>query len=509
MAKRNWRYIDVARLDFDDKKTWALICSGLTDGVFQLESSGMKDVCMRLQPDNMEILIAILALYRPDTMSELEHYIKRRNGEEDVKYLHKDIIPILEKTYGCILYQEQIMAITKVFAGFSNAEADKFRKGIGKKKKALVEEQAEKFRGRALEKGYSKEVVDALTEHLKAMGGYSFNKGHATGYAITSYKTAYLKANYPVEFMCSLLSNQKKEKGSTDYESISYYLLQCNQMGIKVSNPNINTSQVRFSVVDNTILYGLELIKGVGKNAVRTLMGLRPFNSFEDYLERTEQYSEIDKTITLALIKAGAFDFTGKSRESLLLQFGDYRFKNKLDDIKPIKNINKTHIEKLIEAGLIQTKHTTDRELCLDVWNSWRKQLHREDWENNCMAGNEFNWEYESISYHLLGNPFEGVELPSWDEYDNGDSNVKVGGTIISVKKTKIKKGKNVGKTMAFISLDTTDGIREVTVFNQDWDKFQDTLEKGAMVIIRGIKQDDKMVLNGIKTLEKFRETEM
>lgn len=176
--KNNWDYLDVAKLDFTDDKTFKLIAGGLTEGVFQLESSGMKDTCRRVNPNCMEDLIAILALYRPDTMSELEHYVKRKSGEEKITYLHPDLEDILGATYGCMIYQEQVMQITKKFAGFTDGEADEFRKGIGKKDPELVKEQAEKFRIRCVEQGYNQEVADALADNLREKGGYMFNKGH-------------------------------------------------------------------------------------------------------------------------------------------------------------------------------------------------------------------------------------------------------------------------------------------------------------------------------------------
>lgn len=507
MGKAIWDYIDVSVLNFNDEKTWQLIRDARTEGVFQLESSGMKETCKRVQPTCMEDLIAILALYRPDTMAELEHFIRRKNGTEPITYLHPDLEPIMNTTYGCMIYQEQVMAITKVFGGFSDAEADKFRKGIGKKDPALVKAQADKFRGRAIEKGYSEDVINELADYLAKMGGYMFNKGHSTGYGITSYKTAYLKANWPIQFMCALLSNQKKPTGQTDYESIGLYIIKTLDMGINITYPNVNTSKPRFSINNGDIEYGLNLIKGIGNTAVEAILQLRPFTSFEDLIEKAEKNTVINKSVIVSLVKSGAMDFTGVPREQMLRQYGDYRFWNGLDDkIKPIKNINKNHIEELLKANIIKDYETNDKEYCLTKLNRWRELQFKEKWEDKEMAGcNEFKWEYDTISYCLKGNPFEGIEIPPWDNYEDGDETTRIGGVIISIKKTKIKRGKQAGRQMAFVNIDTVEGIREVTIFANDFEKHQEIIKKGEMVVIRGKKEGDKLLCNLIKTLDDFK----
>ncbi|WP_336786893.1 helix-hairpin-helix domain-containing protein [Paenibacillus sp. MMO-177] len=509
MAKPHWKHLDVATLDFNDKATWDMICAGNTSGVFQIEGAGMTDTCRRVQPRCMEDLIAILALYRPDTMGELEHFIRRKNGLEEISYMHDDLIPILEKTYGCMIYQEQVMAITKKFGGYSDAEADKFRKGIGKKDKKLVKAEAEKFRDRTIQNGYDEDIANKLADFLEKMGGYMFNKGHSTGYAILTFKTAFLKANYDIPYMCSLISNQKKENGSTNYEKVGYYIYQSKQNGINVLNPDVNRSTDWFTAVPEGILYGMNLIKGVGQNAVDTIQRLRPFNSFEDFLERAHPDGSINKTVVIALIKSGAFDFTKRERVELLKLYGEFRFRTKADDIKPVSGVNKTHIEKLVAANIVRGAEATDKELCLERWNKWRAMQHAQEWDENVMGGNIFSWEYETISYHLSGNPFEGIEFKPWDDIEDEDEKALVGGTIIKLGKTKVKRGRSAGAEMAFLSVETQDGVREVTVFNTKWEQFRDKLTKGAMVVIRGKKQGEAMILNGMMTLDEYKETQL
>lgn len=509
MAKPHWSHLDVATLDFNDSKTWDLICAGHTSGIFQIEGAGMTDVCRRLQPRGMEDLIAILALYRPDSMSELEHFIRRKNGVEEIVYLHDDMIPILIKTYGCLIYQEQVMAIVRKFGNYSHAEADKFRKGIGKKDKELVKKEAHDFYTRCVEAGYSEEIARKIADFLEKMGGYLFNKGHSTGYAILSFKTAYLKAHFPVQFMCALISNQKKENGSTNYEKIGYYVYQSKLMNINVLNPNVNTSGAWFKPTSEGILYGMNLVKGVGQNAVDLIERLRPFNSFEDFMERASDDGAINKTVVIALIKSGGFDFTKRTRGELLKLFGEHRFKSKADDIKPVQQVNKTHIEKMIAANIVRGAEATDKELCVERWNKWRSMKHAEEWEEEVMAGNEFTWEYDTISYHLKGNPFEGIDFTPWDDIEDETEKVLTGGTIIKLSKTKIKRGRNTGAEMAFLSVETQDGVREVTVFQTQWASFRDKLVKGAMVVLRGKKQGEGLILNGMMTLDEYKESQL
>lgn len=508
MLGKDKSYIDVSTLDFDNRKTYEMIQKGLTDGVFQLESSGMKDTCIRVKPENMEDIIAILALYRPDTMRELEHYINRKHGREEVVYLHPDLKPILHKTFGAMIYQEQLMEITRVFANFDDEEADTFRKGIGKKDPILVQDQAEKFRVRAIKNNYLGNVVNKLADILKKMGGYLFNKGHASGYGISTYKTGFLKANHPVEYMCSLMTNQRKQSGATDYESIGLYTVKCQEMGIEVKNPDINLSEPQFTPHNNAILFGFNLIKGVGQNAVDLIMEHRPFNSFEDFIERIGGEGAINKNVTIALIKSGCFDFTGVSRKGLLKIYGNMRFLSGADKYKPLTNINKTHIAELLKSKIIKESESGDKECCLKAMNKWRKILHEKEWADEVMEGDEYSWEFQTLSYHIIGDPFKGCKLPSWDRYEEDFEQAKFFGTVVSIKKTKIKRGNQKGKTMAFLEFSTPEGIREGVAFADSWLNLQDRLDKGNMVVVRGKKQGEKCIINGALDFVTWKEKE-
>ncbi len=494
-------YLDVATLDFNDEKTYKLLQSGETDGVFQLESTGMKDACKRVVPGSMEDIIAILALYRPDTMGELDHYIERKHGREEITYLHKDLIPILEKTYGCMIYQEQIMAITKKFAGYNDGEADGFRKGIGKKDKSLVRKLAQDFRKRTLKNKYPNEVTNKLSDDLEEKGGYMFNKGHASGYAILTYKTAYLKANHPIEFMSALISNQKKQTGSTDYDSIGLYIMKCLEMGIQIKSPDVNNSDIEFTPHDGSILYGLGLIKGVGDSALSIIMSNRPYKSFEDFLER---FGTEKKAVT-SLIKSGAFDFTNRSRKELLESFREVRFNKGLGTEKPIMNINVNHIKYLLNNKLIKSHEANNKEYCTKVLNEHRRVKDLELWREKVLEGNEYSWEFETLSYHLK-NDILVDETLRWSNYKDGFYHAKLCGTVILIKEVKVKKGKSKGKTMAFYEFATQEGVREGVAFPEVYSRLKDRLKKGSMVVVRGKKENNKCIVNGAMDIMKWKE---
>lgn len=530
--KETWKPIDVSNINFNDDKVWDLISEGHTDGLFQIESTGMTEVCKRVKPRNMEQLSAILALYRPDTMSELDHYINRKDGNEEVTYVHPDVIPISNKTFGTFIYQEQFMAISKVFAEFSDGEADMLRKGLGKKDREKVKAEAMKFHDRAMATGrYPKEVVEELTSLLMDKGGYSFNKGHSTGYAITTFKTAWLKAHYPVEFMCSLISNQRKDTGQTDYENVGKYVQKTVSMGIDVLPPDVNISKPTFIPYSGKILYGLSLLRGVGDKAIEEIIKHRPYKSFEDFLRKTDNSQAIGKGVIVSLIKAGSFDTLSEARkrkpsyiteknypqeveekydkrDRLLREYGKFRYFNGKEQKKPLKSVNKNHIKELLDAGLITKEESTNKEYCVEYYNKFRTQNIINEWVESNMIGDIFKWEFDSISYHLSGDPFEGIDMKSFHDYEDGEDDCRVGGTVLTIKKTKIKKGKQAGREMAFIGLDTKDGIIEVIVFADDWSRHMVRLEKGYQVVLRGTKEKGQLILNGAKTLKEYLETE-
>jgi DNA polymerase III subunit alpha len=315
-SRPNEQPLAVDRLPFDDQKTFALLASGKTTGLFQLESSGMRDLLTGLKPDRFEDIIAIIALYRPGPMDLIPDFIKRKQGKIPIVYETSELEPILKDTYGVIVYQEQVMAIANTIAGFSLGQADILRRAMGKKKPEEMEKLRVKFLDGAKKNKIPERKAEKLYELIQKFAGYGFNKSHAAAYAVVCYHTAYLKAHYPTEFMASLMTT---DMGNAD--KIMGYFTECRDLGIKVLGPDVNESQKNFAVVDGVIRFGLAAIKNVGEGAVESVIAIRneggPFTSFFDFCRRVD-LRKVNKRMLEGLIKAGAFDSMGAKRSQLM-----------------------------------------------------------------------------------------------------------------------------------------------------------------------------------------------
>jgi DNA polymerase III subunit alpha len=306
----------VDRLPFDDAKTFALLSSGKTTGIFQLESSGMRDLLTGFKPDRFEDIIAIIALYRPGPMDLIPDFIKRKQGKIPIVYELPELEPILKDTYGVIVYQEQVMAIANTVAGFSLGQADILRRAMGKKKPEEMEKLRVKFLEGARQKKIADKKAEKLYELIQKFAGYGFNKSHAAAYAVVCYHTGYLKAHYPTEFMAALMTS---DMGNQD--KVVGYFTECRDLGIKVLGPDVNESQKHFAVVDGAIRFGLAAIKNVGEGAVDSVLAIRAeggrFTSFFDFCRRVDLH-KVNKRMLEGLIKAGAFDSLGAKRSQLM-----------------------------------------------------------------------------------------------------------------------------------------------------------------------------------------------
>ncbi|OQW37616.1 MAG: DNA polymerase III subunit alpha [Nitrospira sp. SG-bin1] len=306
----------IDRVPFDDPATFALLSSGKTTGLFQLESSGMRDLLTGLKPDRFEDIIAIIALYRPGPMDLIPDFIKRKQGKVPITYDLPELEPILKDTYGVIVYQEQVMAIANKMAGFSLGQADILRRAMGKKKPEEMEKLRVKFLDGAKHKHIPEKKAEKLYELIQKFAGYGFNKSHAAAYAVLCYQTAYLKEHYPTEFMAALMTT---DMGNQD--KLVGYFTECRDLGIKVLGPDVNASQTHFAVADGAIRFGLAAIKNVGEGAVESVLAIRsqagPFRSFFDFCRRVDLH-KVNKRMLEGLIKTGAFDSTGAKRAQLL-----------------------------------------------------------------------------------------------------------------------------------------------------------------------------------------------
>ncbi len=308
---------DIETIPLDDSPTYRMLAKGDSEGVFQFESSGMREALQQIQPTRLDDLIALVALYRPGPMEFIPQYARNKRDPGGIKYEDDRLVPILSPTYGVAIYQEQLMEISKVVGGFTPAQADDLRKAIGKKNKPKLEQLEPKFREGAAAAGTAPRTIDYLWSLMQKAGDYSFNKSHAACYALISYRTAYLKANHPVQYMAALISSVMDTK-----DRVPLYVTVANEMGIEVLPPDINESVLDFRGVEDRIRFGLNAVKNVGETAIRSILDARdrdgPFTGLFDFCERVD-LGIVNQRAVESLVKSGAMDSIGPSRRGMLL----------------------------------------------------------------------------------------------------------------------------------------------------------------------------------------------
>ncbi len=320
---------DIEKINLDDADTYKLIASGATLGVFQLESSGMRQMLTELCPDHFDDIIAAIALYRPGPMDSIPQYIQARHNPDKIRYAHESLKPILGSTYGCIVYQEQVMSIFREMAGYTYGHADIVRRAMSKKKADVLYAERENFLSGTAERGIDGKIAGALFDTISSFANYAFNKSHAAAYALISYRTAYLKAHYPCEYMSALMTSVLD-----NLPKLAEYIGECSRLGIKVLPPDINQSRMYFHPAGKNIVFGLLALKNVGKQFVENIIKERQngnFEDFEDFVVRMSDY-DINKRMVEGLIKAGGFDNLGVYRSRLLASY------ERLIDIRTEKN---------------------------------------------------------------------------------------------------------------------------------------------------------------------------
>ena len=308
LLKRRGIALKTQTIDFDDILTFEMLAQGDSVGVFQMEGAGMRDLLKKMKPDHINDLVALVALYRPGPMDSIPTYINRKNGKETVEYLHPLLEPILNETYGVMTYQDDVMRIARELAGYTMGEADILRRAMGKKIPAEMIPQREKFMKGAAERGLKRDVAETIFEQAEKFAGYGFNKGHAAAYAQVAYQTAYLKANYPVEFIAASMT---LDIGNTD--RLNIFRQEAQRLGVTIAPPDINASESVFSVdaAANTVFYALAAVKGVGKQAMDHVVEVRAqggkFKSLSDFARRVDPRL-VNKRAFENLARAGAFD---------------------------------------------------------------------------------------------------------------------------------------------------------------------------------------------------------
>lgn len=488
----------------NDRSPFELLNKALTNGVFQVESAGMKDLLLRLQATNMEDLSAVLALYRPDSMGALEEFIKCKHDPSLVTYIHPDMKPILESTYGCMIYQEQLLDIVRTFGGRSYGGADLFRKAIGKKNIELVKQESEKLYQEIIDNGYSHEIAKTISEELKTKGGYLFNKSHSYSYAVLCFQTAYLKINYPIYFFKALFNLNKDKAGM-----VNKYIVDSKQFGVSVMPPHINKSQVDFSIYDNNVLFGFSAITGIGERIAQEIVTEREKNGkykkLQDLLSRTT----LTKTQIINLMKSGAIPT--KDKKSCLLKYLKSLYKPlEYKELSKLPTYNKLIIDYDIDIEKYRIgngKYDYDKDLLLTLVNQKKKEkfdLQQEDklkqflLTNSKYLENADFWEFEALQIFIHNNPFEEAlpYLTTAFEAVENDNDCVVVGVISRVQK---KKDRNK-KPFAFVNIYSTFGIIEGVLWNSQLVQYEDLAKKGSQVAIKCRKTDeDKVTIQAMR----------
>jgi DNA polymerase-3 subunit alpha len=488
------KFIETARLDFNDDKVYEQFRLGNTSGIFQFSSYGMREVLSKMKVDCIEDLIAANALFRPGAMDYIDAFCHNKQHPEDIKYINDSLKSILGVTYAQLVYQEQMMAVGKMA---NVPSVDDLRRACGKKKIELMKQQEVYLKDGLKVNGWSQEETDIIWEQMVKFGSYAFNKSHATAYAIIAYITMYLKVYYPIEFMTSLLNAY-----SNDNQLISKYIAEAQRMGLKIKTPHINKSDKNFKVDNGTILFGLKNLKDCGDVFVTKLIEERNkkyFKNFTDFYNRTKP----DKPSVVSLIKAGAFGV--KNREQFLLNFIDSLFEKK--EYTPVVTLPTRKILK--EQWGIEADNKQDR---LKYYNAKRKILFDEEqivkYENHVtelkkkyMCNPEM-WEYDVMSMFITQNPLAKYNkyITLFENVDEGKELVLVG-IIASIQK-KMDKHK---KQFAFLDIYQNGDLIEVICWHTQFKNYVNELVRGKVVVILGKKSEGKVVLKEVISLEQWK----
>ncbi|HCI45119.1 MAG TPA: DNA polymerase III subunit alpha [Candidatus Omnitrophica bacterium] len=487
--------IDISRVPLDDAKTYALLGQANSFGVFQLESAGMRELLKKTRPSEFEDIISVLALYRPGPMGSgmLDDFIRRKRGEVEVKYDHPKLEPILKETYGIIVYQEQVMKIPVALAGFSLTQADHLRRAMSKKIPSVMEQMRKEFvDGCARTSGIDEKKANKLFDLIDYFSGYGFNRSHSAAYAMISYQTAYLKANYPVEFMCALLNS---EKNNTD--KIVEYVKECEAMGITVLPPEINESIKEFNVVDaNTVRFGLLAVKNVGSTAIDSIVENRtlgPYTSLSDLCARVD-LRLVNRKVVESLIKCGALD-----------SFKAYRAQVMAALDRALAGGAKSQKEKA--AGQVSFFDFADGE------GGFQQETENlpdvKEWSKSQILA----YEREILGFYVSGHPLAhyAAEIREFTNFTTKDlrqtidgEQVRLVGLLEEIKLTNTRK---TNERMAIVRLEDMEGSVEVVLFPSAYTQLSKYLNEGEVVFLSGrvSRRDDepKVIATDMKQMEE------
>jgi len=501
--------LEVSSLAMDDAPTYALLRSCRTTAVFQLESRGMKDLIRRLQPDRFEDIVALVALFRPGPLQSgmVDDFINRKHagGDAAIDYLHPSLEPILKPTYGVILYQEQVMQIAQVLAGYTLGGADLLRKAMGKKKPEEMAQQRSVFVSGAVARGVAQHGAAHIFDLMEKFAGYGFNKSHSAAYALLSYQTAYLKAHYPAQFMAAVLS---ADMDHTD--KVVTLIKECSDMGLAVLSPDVNASRYEFTACgEDSIRYGLGAVRGVGRGAVEALISEREahgtYQSLEDLCRRLD-LQKVNRRVLEALLRAGSLDGLGANRATLMdrlasaMQLGDQRSRAHeagQNDLFGLASAERAELPQL------------QRVAPLPEWSEAVRLAGERETLGLYLTGHplaRFESALPRLVSHRIGDlvsdrPLPGLEAGRF----GGGKPVTVAGLIDEVK----KRGPRV-----ILTLDDRTGRIEAMLFEETWQKHRDLIAKDALVVVEGLLRFDefsdawRLAARRLTELDKLREQE-
>ena len=484
-----------------------MLGQGETEGVFQLESSGMKQVLVGLQPQNLEDVIALISLYRPGPMDSIPTYLRNRHEPDKISYKTPQLAHILDVTNGCIVYQEQVMQIFRELAGFSFGQADNVRRAMSKKKHAVMEAEREHFVHGCTEPGHecpgcvangiSEKVANEIYDEMSSFASYAFNKSHAACYAYVAFQTAYLKCHYPSEFMAALLTSVLD---NTD--KVIEYSGECARLGIKVLPPDVNISNGGFTADNGKIRFGLNAVKNVGRNLIERVVEERkekPYSSLYDFCKRMHG-TELNRRAVECLIKAGAFDSMGVNRHSLVEAVDGI--------IKSVESDSRRNLEGQLDlfsvmSGESQTADTDSYEIRPFPEYSHTELLQQEKEVSGLYLSGHPLDAYREQSARFASNSIK--ELTGEDAHKLDGNHVRIVCTIVKNRMMTTKSN----TMMAFTSVEDLTGTMEVIVFPRVLDTFRDALKENAVVVIEGrlsVREDEpsKLMAESISPIEGY-----
>lgn len=500
MVKKKNPEFDIDNISYDDMNVYSLFTNGLTDGVFQCESSGMKSVFMRLKPTNLEDIIAVISLYRPGPMDSIDSYIQNRHNPEFIRYKTPMLKDILDVTYGCMVYQEQVMQIFRSLAGYSLGRADIVRRAMSKKKHKVMEEERAFFCDGCAKNGISNQIANEIFDDMSSFASYAFNKSHAAAYAVVAYRTAYLKYYYPCEFMASLLTSVLDNS-----DKIANYIDDCKKNGIEILPPNVNLTYKNFTVAPNgkkAIMFGLLAIKNLGHDFIDTIIAERErngqFTSFYSFCKRVHGKG-FNRRAVESLIKSGALDGLGSNRQEMLVNLSSV-----IDDLDSTKRRNLDgqigFFDLLNNDTASEFRIKSFTEFPLETLLMYEKET------TGLYISSHPMERYTQLKKKLKCDSIAEITTDDTDVYSrySDSASVKVMGIISSVTKKQTKNG----DTMAFITLEDTDGSVEVIIFPKLYSKYANIIYNGNVLMLGGrlsVKEEEraKIILDFAESAEQ------